>query len=88
MAHPIRLTALLTTAILLPSVTLVAQPPAAPPTRNEPTAKDVIKDFEKSEKAVTSKSSDPIERIKEEGCVCEAEILLLTTAHRFDGFFG
>src|SRR2546423_1300680 len=53
-------------ACLLPAFALLAHqpPPAAPP--NQPTAKEVIKAIEKQEGSAKA-SSDPIERIKEEG---------------------
>jgi carboxypeptidase Q len=51
-------------AVVFPAFTLFAQPPTAPP--NQPTAEDVIKKVEKAEAQAKLKSSDPVERIKEE----------------------
>lgn len=64
MSRPFRAIATLAIAALFPAVSLLAQPPAPPTISNEPTAKEVIKKIEASTPKL--RSTDPVERIKEE----------------------
>jgi hypothetical protein len=57
--------ALLAFTLLIPVMALRAQQPPAAPPANEPTAKDIAKEVAKTDAA--KPSTDPIERIKEEG---------------------
>src|SRR5262249_13647731 len=64
MARPLKTAVLLAITSLIPAATLVARQPPPPDQPNQPTAKDVVKSIAKTEKKA---STDPIERIKEEG---------------------
>jgi hypothetical protein len=62
MSRLLKTTALLASALLLPTVTLLARQPPTATQPNEPTAKDVAKSAETPKPA-----TDPVDRIKEEG---------------------